>query len=98
MSKRVKVQIMGQTFSLQTDEDEAYIEGLAKMVDERIADLRRKATLPPHSLAVLVALTLADDWQKERAGGEKLRDVAQQRTQALIAALESVVVDSASPS
>jgi cell division protein ZapA len=76
MSAPVKVQIFGQTYSIQGDLDQAYVQKLAKYVDEKmnaIADVTR--TVDTQKVAVLTALAIADElhgMQRERTDREEL--------------------------
>jgi len=76
MSAPVKVQIFGQTYSIQGDLDARYVQDLAKYVDEKmqaIADAT--ATVDTQKIAVLAALAIADELhsaQRERTDREEL--------------------------
>jgi cell division protein ZapA len=76
MSAPVKVQIFGQTYSIQGDLDQAYVQKLAKYVDDKmnsIADLTR--TVDTQKVAVLAALAIADElhgMQRDRGDREEL--------------------------
>ena len=76
MSGPVKVQIFGQTYSIQGELDGKYVQKLAKYVDEKmhaIADAT--ATVDTQKVAVLAALAIADELhstQKERGDREDL--------------------------
>jgi cell division protein ZapA len=76
MSAPVKVQIFGQTYAIRGDLDEAYVQKLAKFVDEKmhaIADAT--ATVDTQKVAVLAALAIADELhsvQRERGDREEL--------------------------
>jgi cell division protein ZapA len=62
MSAPVKVQIFGQTYSIQGDLNERYVQKLAKYVDEKmhaIADVT--TTVDTQKVAVLAALAIADE-------------------------------------
>ena len=77
MARPVKVTLMGRSFTLQTDEDEAHVQRVALLVDGRLTDLQARARLPVESLALLAALTLGDDLEKERQKNTVLRREAQ---------------------
>lgn len=65
----VPVTIFGQEYTLRTDEDGAYIEGLASYVDERmrlVAD--RTRTADTAKIAILAALNIADELHKGGRG------------------------------
>jgi cell division protein ZapA len=76
MSAPVKVEIFGQTYSIQGDLDQAYVQKLAKYVDEKmnaIADVTR--TVDTQKVAVLAALAIADElhgMQRDRTHREEL--------------------------
>ena len=76
MSGPVKVEIFGQTYSIQGDLDQAYVQKLAKYVDEKmnaIADVTR--TVDTQKVAVLAALAIADElhgMQRDRSDREEL--------------------------
>jgi cell division protein ZapA len=76
MSGPVKVQIFGQTYSIQGELDVKYVQKLAKFVDEKmhaIADVTK--TVDTQKVAVLAALAIADELhsiQRERGDSEEL--------------------------
>jgi len=76
MSVPVKVQIFGQTYSIQGELDQAYVQKLARYVDEKmnaIADVTR--TVDTQKVAVLAALAIADElhgMQRDRTDREEL--------------------------
>ena len=74
MKRSVAVTIAGQRFTLKSDADEAYVQGLATLVDEKMREVQRGSkTAAPHAVAVLAALQLADDLERERRGRRELR-------------------------
>ena len=76
MSGPVKVQIFGQTYSIQGELEGKYVQKLAKYVDEKmheIADVTK--TVDTQKVAVLAALAIADElhsMQRDRSGSEEL--------------------------
>ncbi len=76
MSAPVKVQIFGQTYSIRGELDEAYMQELARYVDEKmqtIADMTK--TVDTQKVAVLAALAIADELrsiQRDRGEHEEL--------------------------
>ncbi len=76
MSAPVKVQIFGQTYSLQGDLDGKYVQKLANYVDEKmhaIADVTK--TVDTQKVAVLAALAIADElhsMRRDRGDHEEL--------------------------
>ncbi|HLK03352.1 MAG TPA: cell division protein ZapA [Candidatus Acidoferrum sp.] len=73
MAGPTKVQIFGQTYSIQGDLDAAYVQRLAKFVDEKmhvIADATH--TVDTQKIAVLAALAIADELHSsQREIGER---------------------------
>jgi cell division protein ZapA len=76
MSGPVKVQIFGQTYSIQGELDGKYVQRLAKFVDDKmheIADVTK--TVDTQKVAVLAALAIADElhsMQRDRGESEEL--------------------------
>jgi cell division protein ZapA len=76
MSGPVKVQIFGQTYSIQGELDGKYVQKLAKYVDDKmheIADVTK--TVDTQKVAVLAALAIADELhslQRDRGDHEQL--------------------------
>jgi cell division protein ZapA len=73
MGGPTKVEIFGQTYSIQGDLDAKYVQALAKYLDEKmhvIADATR--TVDTQKVAVLAALAIADELHSsQREIGER---------------------------
>ena len=62
MTKTIDVEIYGQQFSVNGDADEAYVRGLAEVVDKQMRHVAQgMKTATPHKLAVLAALNIAHE-------------------------------------
>ncbi len=76
MSPTTKVQIYNQTYSLQGDLDQAYLQELAGFVDAKMhAIAQMTSTVDTQRVAVLTALAIADELsslRKERGDREEL--------------------------
>jgi len=76
MGGPTKVEIFGQTYSIQGELDAKYVERLAKYVNEKmhaIADVTK--TVDTQKVAVLAALAIADElhsMQRDRSDREEL--------------------------
>ena len=75
MKRTVQIEIAGARYRMSSDADEAYLQRLADMVNERIEALGPKAarTATPAQLLAVVALSLAEDLEsseRRRAGLE----------------------------
>jgi len=82
MPNRVKVEIYGQSYTLSGDVDEAYVQKLARYVDEKMrAVAEATQTVDSVRVAVLAAMALADELHtgQDKTGGrdEALRERAQ---------------------
>ncbi|HVB99753.1 MAG TPA: cell division protein ZapA [Candidatus Dormibacteraeota bacterium] len=72
--KNIQVQIFDKTYTVQGDLDEAYVQDLARRVDEKIraiADV--SGSVDSARLAVLAALNLADELETYRKERGELR-------------------------
>ena len=71
---KVKITICGKEYTLQTDEQPAYVKQLAKRLDTRITELLdANDTLSLSSAAILVGLTLMDDSYKTTSDIDNIR-------------------------
>jgi cell division protein ZapA len=67
MAQRVKVEIFGQTYYIAGDLDEAYVQKLARYVDEKMnAVAQATHTVDTVKVAVLAALAIADELHAKR--------------------------------
>lgn len=76
MTHTAKVQIYGQTYSLQGELDEAYVQKLAAYVDGKMHKVSAMTpTVDTQKVAILAALAIADELhslKKERGEREEL--------------------------
>ncbi|GBE06518.1 MAG TPA: cell division protein ZapA [Nitrospirae bacterium] len=85
----VEVQILGQTYSIRTDEDEAYIKALAEYVDQKLKEIYSAAPNVNHvKAAIMTALGIADEFFKARSGQEDLDRMIEEKTKMLSSLLE----------
>jgi cell division protein ZapA len=62
MSNRVKVEIYGQGYTMAGDLDEAYVQQLARFVDEKMSAVAAATqTVDSVRVAVLAAMAIADE-------------------------------------
>lgn len=81
-SQTVKVVIYNQTYSLRSDHDPAYIQELARYINERMNEIAH-ATMTVDSLrvAILAALQIADELFQSRSEIEQTeRELAEKST------------------
>ena len=72
--RKISVFVAGQRFNLITDEEENYVRELASRVDARISSLVMSGNMQRERAAVLAALDLADDGEKERRNLNEVRE------------------------
>lgn len=74
MIHSVKITLMGREFSIRTEDSPEHVESAARMVQERVDELRRLgASVASDRLLMLVALNLAGELlQREQAQAEHL--------------------------
>lgn len=85
MSMRsVEVQILGQSYSIKTDEDEAYIKSLARYIDEKLKEIYSVAPNVNQTKAtVMAAFGIADELFKLRMEQEELNRMIREKTKVL---------------
>jgi cell division protein ZapA len=92
LKRSVPVTIAGQRYTIKSDAEEAYVQSLAELVDERIRQVQRGAkTAGLQSVAVLAALQLADELVRERDGRAALRRRVRDKSRAIRAYLDREV-------
>jgi cell division protein ZapA len=65
--RKVEVLLMGQRFTVRSDRDDKYIEGLSRIVNEQLEDIKNNArTVSSHHIALLAALNIADELARMR--------------------------------
>ena len=76
VNKTVSLDIAGASYRMNVDADEAHLQRLAQIVNDRIAALGPKAQqrATPAQLLVMVALGLADDWLVEQERAKSVED------------------------
>lgn len=87
--RSVEVQILGQSYSIKTDEDEAYIRSLAKYIDEKLKEIYSVAPNINQSRAmVMTAFGITDELFKLRMELQNLDRLIEEKTKILSGFLE----------
>ena len=82
--RSVEVQILGQSYSIKTDEDEVYIKSLARYVDEKLKEIYSVAPNVNHTKAtVMAAFGIADELFKLRIERENFDKMIEEKTKIL---------------
>jgi cell division protein ZapA (FtsZ GTPase activity inhibitor) len=66
--REIDLEIAGQRIHVRTDEDEAYMKGLAAYVDEQMREIGKgqQRGIASLTIALLAALRIADEFHKVR--------------------------------
>ncbi|HLU67447.1 MAG TPA: cell division protein ZapA [Kofleriaceae bacterium] len=90
MSRSVKVSIAGFKLSLKTDAKPRYIKELAAYVTAKIEQARAPGKVATtQALALLAAMTIADELHQLRAEKAELERQVRERTQRILRTLEA---------
>ena len=87
--RSVEVKILGQSYSIKTEEDEAYIKALAEYVDAKLKEIFSVAPNVNHvKAAIMAAIGIADELFKLRIEHEYLDKMIDEKTKILSKLLE----------
>ena len=82
--RSIEVQILGQTYAIKTDEDEAYIKSLARFVDEKLKEIYNVApNINQTKATVMAAFGIADELFKLRTEQENMHRMIDEKTEIL---------------
>ena len=73
MANRITVNICGEDYTLVAEENTAYMEQVASLVDKKMTEIIAGAKVGRGDAAVLAAVNLADELLKNQAAAENLR-------------------------
>ncbi|GIW40497.1 MAG: hypothetical protein KatS3mg076_1074 [Candidatus Binatia bacterium] len=90
MKRSVDVKILGQTFTVATDEEEEHIRKVAQLVDARLREASSGGAVSTFRAAILAALNIASDYEKLRLRHAEL----ERALEAIAARLERSLGDS----
>jgi cell division protein ZapA (FtsZ GTPase activity inhibitor) len=89
-TQKIKVTILGETYTLVSDESEELIKSSAALVDSQMQELTKKlgTSIEARKIAVLVALQLASkQLAAEQLSARRLRQIERQLDEGMEAAL-----------
>jgi cell division protein ZapA len=76
MSKAVEVEIMGQVFSVKSDDGEEHLRQVARYVDRKMRELNGDGrAVSSYTTAVLAALNIASECQKLQESNTEIDEV-----------------------
>lgn len=71
---KVKINVCGKEYSIQTSEEPSYVQELARQLDQKITDMMNSSdTISLTTAAILVGLGLADDALKTNSDIDNIR-------------------------
>lgn len=95
MSPSTKVQIYNQTYSLQGDLDQAYLQELAGFVDGKMhAIANMTSTVDTQRVAVLTALALADELNTLRKAKSDREELLKEQAERCLTLVERALKQS----
>ena len=96
MSNRIKVEIYGQSYTLSGDLDESYVQKLARYVDEKMRAVAESTqTVDSVRVAVLAAMSIADELHSRQKDKGNRDDGLRERAQQCLTILERALKQSA---
>jgi cell division protein ZapA (FtsZ GTPase activity inhibitor) len=90
---RVEVKLLGQTLTLRSEADPAYLRTLAAFVEERVAALQRGGVRDPYKALILAALDIADELHRARDAKSQNAGDVEARLGALVELLDRIAPD-----
>ncbi len=89
MSRQVKVTLAGQKFSVRTDARPKYVRELAAFVTEKMEEAKLSGkVITTQALALLAAMSIADDLFQQRESEQKLRREVTARSKKILRYLD----------
>ena len=83
----VEVEIMGQRFTVASDDGEDHVQKVAKYVNEQMRRLSAGQRMPTTQVALLAALNIASEYWKLRESHEDLNQRVDRISQRVLAQL-----------
>lgn len=96
MTERFKVEIYGQQYSMQGDLDTDYVQELAHYVDQKMQAVGQATRMVDTGrIAVLAALSIADELHSVRKQQQETRGALRDRAERCLAVVERALKQSA---
>ncbi len=91
----VQVNIYGEVYTVRSEGDVEYIREVARFVDRKMLEVADKtANKSPARVAILAALSIADDLFQERERGENGLTALEKRANSIISLLNEKIPES----
>lgn len=89
MRRLIEVDIFGQTFTVNSEDDEKYVRQLASYVDQRMRQVGGTAkTAVPLRVAIMAAMSIADEYYKASRREAEIEQEAARLSSVLVERLE----------
>lgn len=73
MNTKLSVQIYGIKYAITSNEEPAYVRGLASEIDKTVTDLMRSGGMSVNQAFLLACLNYLDGYKKSEEGADNLR-------------------------
>lgn len=85
----VEVDIFGQTFTINSEEQARYVKELAAYVDQRMRQIAGSTkTVVPLRVAIMAALSIADEWYKANQREQEIEKETERLSAVLLNRIE----------
>lgn len=71
--EKIRIEILGQEYTVVSDESPKYVRSLASRLSSHIATVLENSTVPQNAAMALVAISYLDELEKSAAEIEKLK-------------------------
>lgn len=89
MKSLVEVEIFGQTFTVNSEEQTQYVKELAEYVDQRMRQITGSTkTVVPLRVAIMAALSIADEWYKASQREQEIQEETERLSAVLLERIE----------
>ena len=90
----MRIELLGTSFSVQTDEDPEYFHEVVEHYKAKVAEIQRSVTTTdPLKIAILAGILAADDYMKLTGVTRRDDSEARKITESLISQLEAALDD-----
>jgi cell division protein ZapA len=89
MKRLIEVEVFGQTFTVNSEDDEKYVRQLASYVDQRMRQVGGTAkTAVPLRVAIMAAMSIADEYYKASRREAEIEEEAARLSSLLVERIE----------
>src|SRR5262245_20133117 len=89
MKRLIEVEVFGQTFTVNSEDDETYVRQLASYVDQRMRQVGGTAkTAVPLRVAIMAAMSIADEYYKASRREAEIEEEAARLSSLLVERME----------